>query len=132
MPVIPKTIYDDILAHADSEYPNECCGLLSGKGNQVTKFYRMTNTHHSPVSYFMDPKEQFTVFKDMRTEGTELLAIYHSHPHTTAYPSSTDVGLAYYPEALYVIISLEKRDHPVVNAFQIVDGKIVEAAFYVI
>jgi [CysO sulfur-carrier protein]-S-L-cysteine hydrolase len=130
--MIPKAIYDEMLAHTHSEYPNECCGLLAGKEGQVTKLYRMTNTHHSPVSYFMDPKEQFTVFKDIRTEGSELLAIYHSHPHTVAYPSSTDIGLAYYPEALYIIISLENRDRPLVNAFRIVDGKITQETFKVI
>ncbi len=130
--MIPKEIYDEMLAHAHSEYPNECCGLLAGKESQVTKLYRMTNTHHSPVSYFMDPKEQFTVFKDIRTEGTEMLAIYHSHPHTLAYPSSTDVGLAYYSDSLYIIISLERRDHPVVNAYRIIEGKITQEAFEVL
>jgi [CysO sulfur-carrier protein]-S-L-cysteine hydrolase len=80
----------------------------------------------------MDPKEQFGVFKDIRTEGTELLAIYHSHPHTVAYPSSTDVGLAYYPEALYIIISLENRGCPLVNAFRIVEGKISQETLEVI
>jgi proteasome lid subunit RPN8/RPN11 len=126
---IPKTLYDEMLAHANAEHPNECCGLLTGKQNRVTKLYRMTNTHHSPVSYFMEPKEQFAVFKEMRAEGTELLVIYHSHPHTVAYPSKTDVGLAYYPEALYIIISLENRQAPVVKSYRIVEGRITPEEF---
>jgi proteasome lid subunit RPN8/RPN11 len=130
MVLIPKPLYNEMLAHAHGEYPNECCGLLAGRENRVTRIFRMTNTHHSPVSYFMDPKEQFAVFKEMRTEGTDLVGIFHSHPHTQAYPSNTDVGLAYYPEALYIIISLQGRD-PVVNAFRIVDGIITQEEFSV-
>lgn len=129
MLTIPKSIYDEILIHAHLEHPNECCGLLVGKGEQISKQYSMTNTHHSPVSYLMDPKEQFNVFKEIREEGTELIGIYHSHPHTEAYPSVTDISLAYYPEAYYIIISLEKRDSPVVNAYQIIEGKITQEAF---
>ena len=128
---IPKPIYDEMLSHAHAEYPNECCGLLVGKEDQVTKLYRMTNSHHSPVSYFMDPREQFNVFKAMRADGTELLSIYHSHPHTAAYPSNTDVSLAYYPETYYLIISLEKRGHPVLNAYRILEGKITQEKFEV-
>lgn len=128
MLTIPLPIYDEILIHARSEHPNECCGLLIGKGEHVSKQYRMTNTHQSPVSYLMDPKEQFKVFKEIREEGTDLIGIYHSHPHTRAYPSKTDVGLAYYPETCYIIISLEKRDSPVVNAYRIIEGKITQEA----
>ena len=127
---IPKTIYDKMLAHARAEHPNECCGLLSGMENLVAKHHPMTNTDHSPVRYFMDPKEQFAVFKEMRENGTELLAIYHSHPHTEAYPSPTDVGLAYYPEATYIIISLEHAE-PVVHAYHIIEEKISPEAFKV-
>ena len=127
---IPKTLYDEMLDHARAERPNECCGLLSGRENLVMKHHRMTNTDHSPVRYFMDPKEQFTVFKEMRENGTELLAIYHSHPHTEAYPSQTDVGLAYYPEAYYIIISLE-HTKPVVQAYHIIEEKITPKAFKV-
>ena len=130
MLTIPLALYNEMLAHAHAEYPNECCGLLAGKGNDIRALYRMTNTHHSPVSYFMDPKEQFSVFKEIREKETELLGIFHSHPHTQAYPSKTDVGLAYYPDALYLIISLGERN-PVVNGFRIVNGAITEETFEV-
>jgi [CysO sulfur-carrier protein]-S-L-cysteine hydrolase len=120
---IPKNVFHEMLEHARREHPNECCGLLAGKDGAVGKHYRMTNTHRSPVSYFMEPKEQFSAFKTMREEGLSLLAIYHSHPHTQAYPSPTDVRLAFYPDAAYLIISLERAE-PVANAFRIQDGKI--------
>jgi [CysO sulfur-carrier protein]-S-L-cysteine hydrolase len=130
MITIPKPFYDEMLSHAHEEYPNECCGLLAGRGNNVSRVYRMTNTHHSPVSYFMDPKEQFSVFREMREEGNDLIAIFHSHPNTQAYPSNTDVGLAYYPDALYIIISLQGGD-PVVNAYRIIDATITPEEFSV-
>ncbi|MEK6683682.1 MAG: M67 family metallopeptidase, partial [Nitrospirota bacterium] len=81
------------------------------------------------VRYLIDPKEQFAAIKEMRAKGIEMLAIYHSHPHTAAYPSATDVQLAYYPEAVYIIISLQNRARPVVNAYRIVEKKITQEAF---
>ncbi len=113
-----------MISHARSWAPNECCGLLGGLENRVGKHYPLTNIQQSPVSYMIDPKEQFNVFKDLRSEKTELVAIYHSHPATGAYPSPTDVSLAYYPEAAYIIISLQNPDQPVVKAFRIADKKI--------
>ncbi len=121
---IPKTIYDKMLAHAKTEAPNECCGLLAGKDGAVEMIYAMTNADHSPVRYMIDPKEQFAVFKEMRVKETELVAIYHSHPATAAYPSATDVRLAYYPDAVYIIVSLENPARPVMNAYRIVENKI--------
>lgn len=118
---IPKTIYDRMLAQAKSEAPNECCGLLGGLKNTVDRIFPMTNIHHSPTLYMIDPKEQFAVFKALRNDGVDLLAIYHSHPQTAAYPSSTDVRMAYYPEAVYIIISLEHPDRPAVKAYRIMD-----------
>lgn len=121
---IPKSIYDQMLAHAKAEAPMECCGLLAGRNGTAERIYTMTNTHHSPVSYMIDPKEQFAVIKEMRTKEIEMLAIYHSHPHTEAYPSATDVRLAYYPDAVYIIVSLENPACPVMNAYRIVENKI--------
>jgi proteasome lid subunit RPN8/RPN11 len=129
---IPKSIYDQIQAHAKAEAPNECCGLLAGRNGMVEKIYTITNTHHSPVSYMIDPKEQFAAFKEMRAMETDLLAIYHSHPETAAYPSATDVRLAYYPDAVYIIISLQNRTRSVVNAYRIVDNKISPEEFKVL
>jgi [CysO sulfur-carrier protein]-S-L-cysteine hydrolase len=116
---IPKQFYDAMIEQALTEYPNECCGLLAGKHGRVSRIYKMTNTQHSPINYLMDPREQFAAFKDLRKKGLELLAIYHSHPHTQAYPSKTDVRLAYYPEAAYLIFSLADKTKPVLNAYRI-------------
>jgi proteasome lid subunit RPN8/RPN11 len=116
---IPKQFYDAMIAQAQAEHPNECCGLLAGKDGRVIQIYKMTNTQHSPVNYLMDPREQFAAFKDMRKREVELLAIYHSHPHTQAYPSKTDVRLAYYPEAAYLIMSLEDKAKPILKGYRI-------------
>ena len=74
----------------------------------------------------MDTQEQFWVFKNMRHNGLEVVAIYHSHPQTEAYPSPTDVKLAFYPEAYYILTSLQDLQNPVMRAFKIEDGKITE------
>lgn len=133
MLTVPQAILDEMIAQAQAEYPLECCGLLAGpkKDGTVTRLFKMTNTDRSPVSYLMDPKEQIAAFKAMRKDGTELLAIYHSHTHTEAAPSLTDIRLAYYPEAVYLIISLADRRQPVVRAYRIEQetGQVTPAAF---
>jgi len=141
---IPKTIVDEMIAHAQAEAPNECCGLLAGKENRVGEIYKIGNLPADDPAvadlkvppdrrfrYVMDPKEQLRAFKEMRKNGTELLVIYHSHPHSPAYPSATDVRLAFYADAHYIIISLEKET-PEVRAYRIVDQKITEATIKVL
>lgn len=133
---IPQSIIDEMTAHARSLDPVECCGILagmtSGEDAHVSHIYQIKNGDNSPVSYFMDPKELLWVHKNMRSNHLDLLVIYHSHTHTQAYPSSTDVRLAFYPEAHYVIISLEIKDQPNIKAFRIVDEKIDLAEFLVV
>lgn len=120
-----------LIAHAREEFPRECCGLLAGRDGRVERVVRGTNIDHSPYTYLMDPKEQLAAFKDMDTVGLDLVAIYHSHTHTPAYPSRTDVAKAYYPDAAYVIISLANRDAPDIRAFRVVDGQITEESVIV-
>ena len=95
----------------------------------------MRNVRPGPVSYEMDPAEQFRVMKDIRQAGQALVGIFHSHTESPAYPSGIDVERAYwpgtlfpnYPEALYVIVSLRERGKPVVKGFAISEGTINEA-----
>ena len=115
----------ELIKHSREASPNEACGILAGKDGCVRKVYRMKNNDASPESYFTDPKEQLKVMKDMRNEGLEMVAIYHSHPHSRAYPSAHDVELAFYPEVSYIIVSLKDKEAEV-NAFRIVEGKITE------
>lgn len=118
--------FETIVAHARKEFPNEACGILAGKKGEVKRVYPMANMEKSPATYFMEPKEQFKVFKEMRETGLELLGIYHSHVSTRAYPSFHDVEMAFYPEALYLIISLKDFNHPDIKAFEIRESKIKE------
>ncbi|MBI4321328.1 MAG: M67 family metallopeptidase [Chloroflexi bacterium] len=116
-----------MIAHAREEKPHEACGLLAGVNGRVIKHYRGTNADQNRrVRYSMDPLEQLRAMKEIDDNDWQLLAIYHSHPHSPAYPSPTDVQLAFYPDSIYVIISLADPERPVVKAFRIVDGIISE------
>jgi proteasome lid subunit RPN8/RPN11 len=124
--VISRFLLDKMISHCRSVYPHEACGLLAGRERVVEKIYEMTNADRSNVSYMMDPTEQFHAMKEMRLEGNRMIAIYHSHPHSPAYPSAKDVDLAFYSDSLYVILGLNAYQKPEVRAFQIVEGTVRE------
>ena len=121
---IPQAIYDDLIAHAREGFPLEVCGILGGTGDTVSAIYRMTNTDASNEHFMMEPKEQFTVVKDLRAKGLAMLAIYHSHPETPARPSDEDIRLALTPGVSSVIISLADSQQPVVKSYRIDQGKV--------
>ncbi len=127
---IPRQIFDEMLAYCREGYPNEVCGVLAGRENTVVKIYKTKNEERSPVSYLMDPGEQFRVMKDMRASGLTMLSIFHSHPASPAYPSPKDVSLAFYEDSVYVIVSLAGKE-PEAKAFSIRDGKIREVGIIV-
>lgn len=126
MLILKKDLLEKIFKQTKEESPNEACGILAGKDGQVAKVYEMANIDKSPSTYFMDPKDQLLVMKDMRNLGLEMVGIYHSHVASPAYPSAHDVELAFYPEVSYVIISLKDKDNPTVRSFKIEEGKIAE------
>lgn len=116
---IPRSIYEEIVEHAQREWPLECCGILGGKGETAGRAFGLSNLEKSSTRYVMSPQEQLNVFEILEKEGMDMIAIYHSHPHSVSFPSETDVEMAFYPEVLWIIISLEEREHPVVKAFRI-------------
>jgi len=124
--IISRALMEQVIAHCRSAYPIEACGLLAGTANRAEKMYAMTNVEPSNVSYMMDPGEQFKVMKEMRKNGSKMVAIFHSHPYSPAYPSSKDVALAFYSDSLYIIIGLSGREEPEIRAFEIVDGTVRE------
>ncbi|MBI1823287.1 MAG: M67 family metallopeptidase [Nitrospirae bacterium] len=128
---IPKAIQEALYLHAQREKPIECCGLLAGIGNLVTHHYQIKNSDQSPTTYFMDPREQFWAFGNMRQNQLELLAIYHSHTHTPAYPSATDIRLAYYPESYYLIVTL-MHAQPQMRLFKIPQNVVTEESFEIV
>ena len=119
-------IVEELLRIARSEPRVECCGLLAGTGDVITKIFPAKNALDSPTSYEVAPQELFSLFRGMREEGLEHLGLYHSHPASENFPSSRDIELAGYPNEVYFIISLlPAAPHPV-RAFSIRDGRVEE------
>ena len=125
---IPDNIFEQMLQQATDESPIEACGILAGRDGQVEKLYKMTNADNSSDHFMMTPKEQFKVIKDIRAEGFEMLAIYHSHPETPPRPSVEDIRLALTPGVIYVIVSLQNANAPVAKGFLIDDGDVIEVS----
>jgi [CysO sulfur-carrier protein]-S-L-cysteine hydrolase len=118
---------DEMVDHAREEAPNECCGMIGGVDGSAARLYRSINAEASPLRYSIDAADQFRIMREMEDRGEELVAIYHSHTGSAAYPSQTDVNLAAYPDAVYVIVSLQDSSNPEVKGFSIRDGQISEA-----
>ncbi|MGC4191410.1 MAG: M67 family metallopeptidase [Thermomicrobiales bacterium] len=124
--LVPSPIRAEIVAHARDHFPRECCGVIAGKDGAITELFRLTNLEAGVTRYLMDEEEFFVTYWAIENRGESLLAIYHSHPVTIAYPSKTDIEFAVWPEAIYLICSLEYPDAPVLRGFRIVDGTVTE------
>ena len=110
-----------MIAHARETAPEECCGLIGGvSGIRAASLYRLRNVTPNPeLEYEAAPEDLFAAQRQMRERGEGLLAIYHSHPRSSEpSPSETDVKLAYYPSAKYLIIGLAGTE-AVIRAFTI-------------
>jgi proteasome lid subunit RPN8/RPN11 len=136
---LPTEIRAQIMAQAQSEYPNEACGLIVGDrpaadGGRALRYERARNKAASPFRYEIDPDDllRLTIATDDADEV--FWGIVHSHTHTPAVPSPTDVGLAFYPDALYVLVSLSADEvdpvggGPSIRAWRILDGAVAEVA----
>jgi [CysO sulfur-carrier protein]-S-L-cysteine hydrolase len=130
--VISQALVDEIVAHALSGSPNEVCGLVATEAGQAVRVYRIDSLDPSPVQYHMDPKQQLKAITEIDDNEWEMGGIYHSHTHTRAYPSATDVRLAFYPDALYMIVSLADERRPDLRAFKIEDAQIEEVPLDVV
>lgn len=115
---------ESIIEHASEVDPAECCGLIAGEAGRASSLYPMRNVAANPqVAYEAAPEDLFAAQRQMRKRGTQLLAIYHSHPRATEpQPSETDVRLAYYPQAVYLIVALA-GERPVMRAFRISEAE---------
>ena len=132
-----RRFIDEMVAHAREDLPNECCGILAGQNDRVLKLYRMTNVEASPFRFAMDPGEIAKVDQEAGDQDWDLLAIYHSHTRSEAYPSDTDVRIAggtaeLWPDVRYVLVSLMDENAPQVRLFRITDGVITEERLEVI
>jgi proteasome lid subunit RPN8/RPN11 len=124
--VITAAQRQQVFEHCLEHRPNEACGLLGGRGDRVERVYPAHNKEQSPVRYEIDPKDLIKIFRDIDDADLELVGIFHSHVFTQAYPSQTDVRLAHYPDALYVLVSLANEREPVMRAYTILEGQIAE------
>lgn len=113
------------MAHAWSDFPYEVCGLLGVAPDGTITHHPIANDERSMTYFVMNPKQLLHAMQTIEDAGHHLV-IYHSHTHTHAYPSQTDVRLAAYPDATYLIVTLQDRDHPDMRAFCIVDDVITE------
>jgi proteasome lid subunit RPN8/RPN11 len=128
---ISRELLDDLIAHARADAPNECVGMIASRDGEAVSVHRARNAAASPLRYEIDGMEQYEIQNAIEDAGLELGAIYHSHTRSDPLPSQTDINLAFYPEALYVIVGL-KADQPDVRAWRIVDGKVSEARLEVV
>ena len=136
---LPARIRADIVAHARADHPNEACGLIVGDGpaaseGRALRFEPTRNKAASPYRYEIDPDDllRLTIATDDADEV--FWGIVHSHTHSPAVPSPTDIGLAFYPDALYVLVSLAEAEtepatgEPGVRAWRIIAGEMFEVA----
>ncbi len=128
---IPRDIMEAMERHAREEYPRECCGMLAGKDNGVTRIFKTRNRAPGLDEYELDPVEQVNAFEEIDRLSLKLLGVYHSHPNHPCYPSGLDISRAFYPETAFFIISLSDVQPPTIKAFIIREGKVVEEAIVV-
>ena len=128
MLTIPQDLYDQIVAHARADHPDEACGVLAGPADsdRPERFVPMMNAARSPTFYEFDSTEQFQVWKQMDERDEEPVVIYHSHTATEAYPSRTDISYAGEPGAHYVLVSTRDPDSTEFRSYRILDGQVTE------
>ena len=123
---ISRELYDEIVAHALQDAPDECCGIVSSRDGEAVEVFRMENTAHTWMRYEIDTMELYRVVTAIEDAGLDVGIIYHSHTRTDPYPSQTDINLAFYPDSMYVIVGTASQE-PRVRAFTIRDGRVQEA-----
>jgi proteasome lid subunit RPN8/RPN11 len=124
---LPADALDELVAHCRRALPHEGCGLLIGDADtaRVTSVFPTPNAANSAMVYEIDPSELLVADRAAAALGLDLLGAFHSHTHTEAYPSPTDVARAVDPSWHWIVVSLQHAD-PVVRSFSIRDGVIDE------
>jgi proteasome lid subunit RPN8/RPN11 len=130
--VLSHDQYEKIVRHCYDGLPDEACGLLGGPVDrdgeptgEVTKVYPCTNADHSSRTYTVDSRDLIRAKNDAEGPGHDLVGVWHSHTHTDAYPSDTDVRQAFEPTWMYALVTLKDPD-PVIRAYRITNGEISE------
>jgi len=124
---LPEQMHAAIIDHAMRDAPRECCGIIAGRNGVPLRLYETRNVAEGNRFYEIDPAQLIDLeFRELPAHDAEIVAIYHSHPESPAYPSATDVELAYWPDAVFLICSLANRDRPEIRGFRIRNGAIDE------
>ncbi|MBW3633135.1 MAG: M67 family metallopeptidase [Chloroflexi bacterium] len=124
---LPGEMREAIVAHALREAPRECCGIVAGRDGAPVQVYETRNIAEGNRLYEIDPRQLIDLeFRLLPEQGSEIVAIYHSHPESPAYPSLTDVELAFWPDAIYLICSLADGQRPDLRGFRIRDSLVHE------
>jgi len=125
--ILPRQLVNRILHQAQSSPDTEICGLITAKEGQPQRCIPIPNVSDQPQQLFaIDPGRQIDAMRRMREQGEDLFGIYHSHPHSPAHPSDTDLQQAGYPEALYIIVSLNTRGVLEMRGFRLQGSKAVQ------
>jgi proteasome lid subunit RPN8/RPN11 len=128
--VIPAALRDEIIVHAREGLPNEACGILAGRDDRVERFFPAEPDEPSPYYYRIEARDQIRIMNAIDDAGLDLVGIYHSHTSSPAYPSRTDAEQAFWPDAVYVIVSLAGAEADV-RGYRIQDMAITEVALRV-
>jgi [CysO sulfur-carrier protein]-S-L-cysteine hydrolase len=129
---LPQAIYEQLLAHLQDCYPAEACGFLAGSEGLVSHHYPVASLLASRTAYQMEPAAQLEALQEIEAHGRELLAIYHSHPHTPARPSARDRQQWHYPEAAMIIVSLVERQRPQIRAYRFQAGRFIDCPLAIV
>jgi len=123
--VIPAAVRDEIVAHAQAGMPNEACGILAGVDGRVERFFPAESDEPSPYYYRIESRDQIRIMNEIDDAGLDLIGIYHSHTSSPAFPSRTDAEQAFWPDAVYVIVSLASPEADV-RGYRIRDMEVTE------
>ena len=123
--VIPAAVRDEIVAHARAGLPNEACGILAGADGRVERFFPAESDEPSPYYYRIESRDQIRIMNEIDEAGLDLIGIYHSHTSSPAFPSRTDAEQAFWPDAVYVIVSLASPEADV-RGYRIRDMDVTE------
>ena len=121
---VRQHVIDDVVAHARRELPNECCGLLLGRDDEIDESYPARNVRESATRFLIDPGDHFAAIRCARASGRTVRGAYHSHPHGPSAPSASDAAELTDPSLVHMIVSLE-ADEPRVGVFRWADGNFV-------
>ena len=126
MLTLPREMLDRVLAHARRDHPDEACGVIAGRDGVATRMWEMSNADRSPTGFTFDSAEWLAVYRDVDDADEDLLAVYHSHTMTEAYPSRTDVLWSRTTEFQHWLLVSTRADEDEVRSFVISDGEVVE------